>query len=179
MEGTKQAIVLRDLSETELLNTQTEFGSSHTQAVPLSSEDLSDLKRGRPRISDVYASPITNENQIAVIRPISLRDGTPAVLAITMPTFALHQVLNPSVPAGWVVGVGDRKGVYVTRSERHADVSGKPGVAAYLRQAVGPSGSFTATNQFGEELLAGYLRSGFSGWLYAANVPLATVEAPL
>ena len=179
VEGTEQAIVLRDLSETQLLNTQTEFGSSLRSTVPLSSDDLSDLKRGRPRISDVYASPITNENRVAVIRPISLRDGTPAVLAITIPTFALHQLLKPSVPAGWVVGVGDRTGVYVTRSERHDDVSGKPGVAAYLRQAVGSSGSFTATNQFGEELLAGYFRSGFSGWLYAANVPIATVEAPL
>ena len=34
-------------------------------------------------------------------------------------------------------------------------------------------------DQFGETLLAGYFRSHFSGWLYAANVPLSQVEAPL
>ena len=78
-----------------------------------------------------------------------------------------------------VVGVGDRSGVYVTRSARHEEVSGKPGVAAYLSKAVGRSGSFTSVNQFGENLLAGYHRSEFSDWLYAANISLATVEAPL
>ena len=44
---------------------------------------------------------------------------------------------------------------------------------------VGRLGSFTASNQFGEQLLAGYYRSEFSGWLYAANISLAIVEAPL
>ena len=88
-------------------------------------------------------------------------------------------MLAPAIPAGWVVGVGDKAGVYVTRSARHDQVSGKPGLAGYLNQAIGPSGTFTATNQFGETLLAGYVRSNLSGWLFGANVPLSMVEAPL
>ena len=83
------------------------------------------------------------------------------------------------MPAGWVIGIADRSGVYVTRSSRHSDVTGKPGLPEYLALAVGDSGSFKSKNQFGETLLAGYFRSHFSGWLYAANIPLSQVEAPL
>ena len=130
-------------------------------------------------MSDVYVHSDTHEPYVAVTRPIVLRDGSKALLTISTPTLALNRVLAPSVPAGWVVGVGDRSGVYVTRSARHEEVSGKPGVAAYLSKAVGRSGSFTSANQFGENLLAGYHRSEFSDWLFAANISLATVEAPL
>ena len=125
------------------------------------------------------STPNSNEPYVAVTRPIVLRDGSKALLTITTSTLALNWVLAPSVPAGWVVGVGDRSGVYVTRSARHDEVSGKPGVAAYLSKAVGRFGSFTSANQFGEKLLAGYHRSEFSDWLFAANISLATVEAPL
>ena len=44
---------------------------------------------------------------------------------------------------------------------------------------VGRSGTFTSRNFQGVTLLAGYYRSDFSDWFYAANVPLSVVQAPL
>lgn len=177
--GTDQIILLRDLARRQFINTQVDFGSPIPPEVALTAEELSAFQAGQPRVSNVYPSPISGEPRIAVVRPMALRDGTPALLAITAPTLALNRVLTPSVPENWVIGVGDRSGVYVTRSARHDEVSGKPGVAEYLNKAVGKLGSFTSGNQFGEQLLAGYYRSEFSGWLYAANISLAIVEAPL
>ena len=177
--GTERIILLRDLSGKQFLNTQVQFGGPLPPAVPLTPEELADFQAAQPRVSDVYAGSVSGEPRIEVARPITLRDGSPALLAISTPTAALNRVLVSSVPEGWVVGVGDRSGVYVTRSARHDEVSGKPGVPAYLNKAVGQSGSFTSANQFGETLLAGYFRSEFSGWLYAANIPLGVVEAPL
>ena len=176
--GTERIILLRDFSGKQLLNTQVQFGSPLPPAVPLTPDELADFQAAQPRVSGVYAGP-SSEPRIEVARPIILRDGSPALLAISTPTAALNRVLVSSVPEGWVVGVGDRSGVYVTRSARHDEVSGKPGVPAYLSQAVGKAGSFTSANQFGEKLLAGYVRSEFSHWLYAANIPLGVVEAPL
>lgn len=177
--GTDQIILLRDLGQRQYLNTQVDFGRPIPPAIALPAETLAAFQAGQNRVSDVYFSPISSEPRIAVARPVTMRDGSTALLAISTPTSAIHRALVASVPEGWVVGVGDRSGAYVTRSARHEEVSGKPGVAEYLAKAVGGSGSFTSANQFGEQLLAGYFRSQFSGWLFAANIPLAVVEGPL
>jgi two-component sensor histidine kinase/PAS domain-containing protein len=177
--GTDQTILLRNLSQRQFFNTEVQFGSPMPPAATLTTEEVSVFQAGQPRVSDVKVDPGSTEPYVAVTRPLVLRDGSSALLSIATSTLALNRVLTPTVPAGWVVGVGDRSGVYVTRSARHEEVSGKPGVTEYISEAVGRFGSFTSANQFGEKLLAGYQRSEFSDWLFAANISLATVEAPL
>jgi two-component sensor histidine kinase/PAS domain-containing protein len=109
-----------------------------------------------------------------------MRDGAPRfVLALTVPTTRIRDALLPTVPPGWIVGVGDKDGTYVSRSIRHEEVTGKPGVPEYLAKAIGPSGTFTSTSLEGIELLAGYHRSQSTGWLFAANIPKDVVERPL
>ena len=177
--GRDQIIVLRDLSARQILNTQRPFGTALPPAVPLPAADQAAFAAGQPVISDVYASPISGEARIAVALPI-MDGGAPAyVLAITVPTSRIRDALLPAVPADWIVGVGDRTGAFVTRSARHEEVTGKPGVPDYVAKAVGRSGTFTSYNFEGTALLAGYYRSDFSGWLYAANIPQQQVEAPL
>ena len=85
----------------------------------------------------------------------------------------------PAVPAGWTLGIGDRDGTYVARSQLHEEMTGRPGLPEYLAKVVGRSGTFTSSNFQGVTLLAGYYRSEFSDWFYAANVPLSVVQAPL
>ena len=179
VRGTDQAVVLSDLSQRQLLNTQVEFGESLPPVIALSTEERAAFEAGQPHVSDVYQSPMSGEPRIAVARRVVLKDRMQSILKISAPTTSFHRVLTSATPEGWIIGIGDSLGVYVTRSERHDDVSGKPGVAEYLSKAVGRSGSFTASNQFGDKLLAGYYRSPFSGWLYAANIRLSVVEAPL
>jgi PAS domain S-box-containing protein len=85
----------------------------------------------------------------------------------------------PSVPAGWIVGIGDKNGTYITRSQGHDEFTGQPGLPEYLKNTAGRSGTFVSSNFGGVRLLAGYRRPEFSGWLFAANIPLDVVEAPL
>ncbi len=178
--GTPEVIELSEFGGAQIFNTEVEFGRTlPPRAEKLSDEERAKLMSQRVHISDVYPSPSSGEPRIAVARPLTLRRGVPLLIAVTVPTTEIYAVLAPAIPAGWVVGVGDKAGVYVTRSARHDQVSGKPGLAGYLNKAIGPSGTFTATNQFGETLLAGYVRSDLSGWLFGANVPLSMVEAPL
>ncbi len=173
-----ETIQLIDLAGRQLFSTDAAYGQ------PLPPVSVPDWNEGFDAgegalVSNVYVDPASEEPRVAVAEQLTLRDGSPAMIAISVPTAVLHTSLASLVPQPWVVGVGDRDGVYVTRSELHEEVSGKPGVSTYLGQATGSSGSFTANNQFGETLLAGYVRSDFSGWLYAANVRLALVAAPL
>src|SRR5262249_35167069 len=71
------------------------------------------------------------------------------------------------------------KGTFVTRSERHEEYSGKPGLPEYIAKATGRSGTFASINLEGMRLLAGYQRSAVSDWLVGANIPAEVVEAPL
>ena len=76
----------------------------------------------------------------------------------------------PAVPEGWTLGIGDRDGTYVARSQLHEEMTGKPGLPEYLAKVVGRSGTFTSRNFQGMTLLAGYYRSDFSNWFYTANI---------
>ncbi len=179
VERGNEVLVLRDLGSRQIVNTQRPFGEALPPAVPLSRSDHERFAERRTVVSDVYASPISGEARVAVALPI-IRDAVPIyVLALTVPTSRIRDALLPAVPGGWIVGVGDGNGTYVSRSIRHEDVTGKPGVPEYLAKAVGSSGTFTSFSLEGAALLAGYYRSDFSGWLFAANIPRDVVEAPL
>ena len=179
VNGRDEIVLLRDLGSVQLLNTRRAFGAPLPPAVPLSLVDQAAFGAGRPVLSEVYVSPLAGEFRIAVAIPIA-KDGVPIyVLAITVPTSRIRDALIPAVPAGWIVGVGDRNGTYVTRSARHDDITGKPGLPEYVAKAVGRSGTFISSNYDGVALLAGYYRSDFSGWLFGANIPQETAEAPL
>ena len=179
VEGRAAIVVLRDLEARQFFNTGRPFGTELPPAIPMAAEDRAAFAAGRVRVSQVYASPLTGETRVAVALPI-MRAGEPTyVLAITVPTLRIRDALLPAVPPGWIVGVGDRDGTFVTRSQRHEDVTGKRGVPEYLEKASGRSGTFTSVNFEGTKLLAGYYRSEFSDWLFGANVPQQVVEAPL
>jgi two-component sensor histidine kinase/PAS domain-containing protein len=178
--GQSEVVVLRELGPRQLLNTERAFGPELPPAPPIGPEDAAALRAGRPIVGGVYLSPIGGEPRVALALPVPAPGGgDPRVLAVTLPTGRLRDVLVPAVPPGWVVGVGDRAGNYVTRSLRHEDVSGRPALPEYIALARGPSGSFRAMNFEGLRLLAGYRWSELSGWLIAANIPESEVEAPL
>ncbi len=176
--GRDEVIVLREFDAKQVLNTQRPFGSDLPPAPPIATPDRARLEAGRTIVSEVYASPLSGEPRIAVAILARRAEG-PLVLAITVPTTRLRAALLPAVPIGWVVGVGDRKGAFVTRSTRHEEVSGKPGVPEFLAKAVGRAGTIASTNPEGIRILAAYYRSDSSDWLYAASVPEHVIEAPL
>ncbi|HEX2255705.1 MAG TPA: sensor histidine kinase [Afifellaceae bacterium] len=179
VEGRDELIVLRELDERQLVNTERPLGEPLPPAVPLSESELGDFAAGRSVISNVYASPLSGEFRVAVAVPIPRGEAPPYALAITFPTESIHTALLPAVPPGWLIGVGDRVGTIVTRSEQHQEFTGRQGLPAYLEQAIGRSGTFTSTNFYGEQVLAGYYRSPLSDWLFGANIPEQVVEAPL
>ncbi|UVK54801.1 PAS domain-containing protein [Mesorhizobium sp. AR02] len=179
VQGTDRIILLRDLNGRQFVNTELPYGTELPPAVPLSATEVAKLKASQPVVSDVYASPVSNEYRIAVALPVRGPHGESWLLAITVPTAHIRDVMMPAVPVGWTLGVGDRNGNYVARSQLHEKMTGKPGLPEYLEKVVGRAGTFTSRNFQGMTLLAGYYRSEFSDWFYTANVPLSAVQAPL
>jgi two-component sensor histidine kinase len=179
VEGRDEIIVLRETGERQLLNTERPLGAPLPPAVPIGAADLATLASARKLVSPVYASPLSGEPRVAVAVPVVKSETPFYVLAITFPTIRIRDALVRAVPANWIVTVGDQRGTIVTRSVRHEDVSGKPGLPEYLSRAVGRSGTFTSKSFEGTTLLAGYYRSEFADWLFGANIPEAVVAAPL
>lgn len=176
VQDTHRIIFLRDLGQQQLVNTSTPYGSELPLVPPLSTPDLAKVKSNLPIVSSVYAAP--DGYRIAVAIPVRGPNREDWLLAISVPTADIRDVMMPAVPEGWTIGVGDREGAYVARSSLHEEMTGKPGLPEYLEKVAGRSGTFTSRNFQGVTLLAGYYRSGASNWFYTANVPLSVVQAP-
>ncbi len=144
-----------------------------------SREDLAKIESGQRIVSNVYGQSMSDGPRIAVAIPVTGGDGRLLVLAVSVPTSNLRDAIMPAVPQGWIAAIGDRNGSYVARSQMHEETTGKPGLPEYVEKVVGRSGTFTSVNFQDVTLLAGYYRSDFSGWFYAANVPISVVRAPL
>ncbi len=179
VDGSDRIIILRDLDRRQILNTQLPYGAPLPPAVPLETSDVVKINDNQPTTSDVYASPITGEYRVAVALPVSGPKGERWLLALSVPTARIRDVITKAAPADWTVAVGDRNGAYVARSKLHEDLTGKPGLPEYVNQIVGHSGTFTSRNFQNITLLAGYVRPDLDGWFYTANVPLSIVQAPL
>jgi len=173
--GTRRTISVHD-GQTDIVNTNVGSTGQRLAVRPLAADERMQLSQGKATVSGVYFDHPTREYRIAVSVPLA-RDGL--VLEINAPTSEVFEVLRPVVPQGWIVGVGDAAGAYVSRSTLHQEVTGTAGLPEYVSKVVGQSGTFTASNFQGTELLAGYYRSPFSHWFYTANIPIDVVQAPM
>jgi signal transduction histidine kinase len=179
VSGEDQLIVLRDFGNRQFVNTQIAFGSPMPPAPPIPPSDQTKLRSGEPLVPEIYTSPISGEPRVAVAISAAGDDGALYVLAVTVPTTRV-QVALPTAPSGWIIGVGDPRSTrFVTRSQRHHEVSGKRADPSYFARATERSGSFIANNLEGVPVLAAYAYGDVSGWLIAVNVPQTVVEAPL
>jgi signal transduction histidine kinase/ActR/RegA family two-component response regulator len=170
-------IGLRRPDGQQIVNTRVPWGGA-LPPTPLTI-DAQVIATGAPVISDVFTGAIANRPLVAIILPVLAADEIKYLLHISVETDRFHDVLRSVVPANWLVGVGDRKGTYVTRSENHGEFTGKPGIPAFLARASAHEGTFVGENAFGERVLVGYTHSALSNWLIAANIKQSLLEAPL
>jgi PAS domain S-box-containing protein len=141
--------------------------------------DAGVLADRRPAISDVFTERATGRPVFAVVVPVVYDGQVRYLLSIQAPTERIAALLSEGVAGQWVIGIGDREGTYVTRVPDHESFTGKPGVPAFLALVTGAEGNVRAPNPYGEEVLVGYAHTSLSGWLVAASMPVALIEAPL
>jgi hypothetical protein len=170
-------IGLRSPDGQQLINTRVAYGTPLPKT-PLD-RDGEVIAEQRALISNVFTGAVAQAPLIALIVPVRIEGKVEYLLHISAGTELLYEVLKPTVPAGWLVAVGDRNGAYVMRSEDHAAFAGKPGVPAFLAKATGQSGNFTGQSALGENVLVGYVRSNLAGWLVAASIRESVVRQPL
>ncbi|MGE3934137.1 MAG: hypothetical protein AB7F67_12825, partial [Rhodospirillaceae bacterium] len=170
-------IVLRTLDGQQVMNTRRPWGAELPMTpFPIDAEAIAS---GRPAVTDVFIGAIANRPLIAVIVAVSIGGQPRYLLHISAETDRIHQALRGVAGPDWLIGIGDRRGTYVTRSEAHERFTGQPGVPTFLARASGREGTFVGESAFGDTVLVGYTRSALSDWLVAASIKEAVLETPL
>ena len=170
-------IGLRRPDGQQLLNTRLPWGAA-LPPTPLA-VDAQVIATGKPVVSDVFTGIVANRPLVAIILPVNVGGELRYLLHISSETNRFHDVVVSVVPDNWLIGIGDRRGTYVTRSENHSEFTGKPGVPAFLARASAFEGTFVGENAYGEKVLVGYTHMGLANWLVAANIKQSVIEAPL
>ncbi len=170
-------VVLRTPDGQQLVNAAYPWGAALSPSHLAIDAEV--LAQKRPMVSDVFHDQATNRPAFAVVMPVLIDGDLRYLLSIQAPTERIAALLTPSIIGQWVVGIGDRKGDYVTRAPGHDAFSGKAGVPEFLAQVKGIEGNFRGSNPYAEEILVGYAHTSLSNWLVAASMPTALIEAPM
>lgn len=161
----------------QLVNTRVPWGTV-LPATPMGL-DAEAIATRKAAISNVFTGTIANRPLFAVILPVVLNDEVKYLLHVSAETDRVANIIQSVVQPEWLIGVGDRNGMYLARSRNHQEFTGKPGVPSFLAQASGTSGSFVSEDPFGNDILVGYMRPALSQWLIAASIPQKQIEQPL
>jgi len=170
-------IALRTIEGQQIFNTRREYGT----VLPVTpySVDHRAIETGEPVVTNVVSSVTSGRPIIAIVLAVASNDGTRYLMHVSTLTDHFFDVIKDAAPSHWTIGVGDANGVYVTRSENHAEFTGKPGVPSYIAMADQHEGSFIGSDAFGDPVLVSYTHTAIGNWLVAANIKQSIVAASL
>ena len=169
-------IVLRDLSGQQLVNTRVPWGT----ALPRSAlaVDAEVIATQRPVISDVFVGAVAGAPIFSVVAPVLQDDVVTHLLSLSIATERLVPLLRAGLQPQWAAGAFDRNGLFIAQSERHADVSGRPGPKPFIDAATSAQGVWRGDGLLGAPVLLGHAQSSLAGWRIWAGAPGAVIEAP-
>ncbi|MGU9979372.1 ATP-binding protein [Phreatobacter sp. HK31-P] len=131
-----------------------------------------------PVFSNLFVSRGTGTYAVAIFLPV-IRNGEVAhLISTTFSPDVFSRVMTEfGVRAPYSASLSDRSGLIIARSERHAELVGRPLPA--FTAAVGTSGNWRGTNATGIPVSAFYIRSPISGWLLTLGVDVTALNRSL
>lgn len=169
--------VLFDREGRQLVNTRAGFGT------PLPRRSLQDaaeaVQTNGMRVSNLQFSEPMQQYLISIDAPVPIDGGRRYVLSQAfVPAYFDLAFAHPGIPSSWVIGIFDRNGVTVARSRRAADFIGRRTVPALIKAANNAQEGVLRTKSLeGVDIYGVFTHSAASGWIVAAGVPSAEIEA--
>ncbi len=176
------AIVLRDRSGQQLINTLFPFGTPLpvTTAPAVLAADECVFRTRANCVSDLYIGTTDRQPYVLLDAPV-LRDGE-VVFALNIALRAQHlaSLLEAhQLPAGWGVSILDRRDRIVARSVEHDRFVGSLANAALRENTAADEGTVRSLNVAGVPVWGAYVRLPAWGWRVAVGVPEAALDAPV
>ncbi|WP_158292342.1 PAS domain-containing protein [Paracraurococcus ruber] len=181
---TRGAIVLRDRSGQQLVNTLIPFGTPLpvTTAPEVLAADECVFRTVSTCISDVYVGTSDPQPYVLLDAPVVLSDRAGVTFALNVALRARHLATmldGHRLPPGWAVSILDRQDRIVARSPDHERFVGSLANAALRQQATANEGIVRGVNIAGVPVSGAYVRLPAWGWRVAIGVPEAVLDAPL
>lgn len=167
-------IVLRDMSGQQIVNARVPLGE------PLPSlklpADASAAEERQTVVSNVFASPVGQQNIVSIITPIVRGQKTKYLLSMAMELTDVRLLLaEVSMPDRHIGAILDAQGVFVARTKDHETYAGKPAQFVPTR----PVGVANAVDVDGQPVLTAWTTSSITGWTVTSSVPRNDVDTPL
>ena len=198
MEGRRGAyVILFDRSGKPLVNSSRPFGSvlpdplqaapaqfdSRYPVVPLGGSEpvRKVLETGRPFVSDLFISLVTQAPRIGLDIPVLRDGGLRYVLELSLDAAEFGRLLaEHQPPKESVLAIVDRKGVAIARTVNAPSRVGRP-LAPELAQQIASSdsGAGTGLNSEGVSVYHVFTRSSLTGWKTSLSVAKSEAFAPL
>jgi len=136
------------------------------------------IETKQPVFSNLFISRGTGTYAVAIFLPV-LRNGEVVQLVSTTfgPDIFARTMTEFGVRPPYFSSLSDRSGIIIARSDRHAELVGRPLPA--FDAAVGTSGRWRGTNASGIAVSAFYYRSSISQWLVTLGVDEAALNRSL
>lgn len=172
-------VLLRNPDGQQILNTRVPFGTPILKQA-LSVTDQQVFVSRQPVVSDLVVGAVMQTWVLGLSVPVIYDDEVRYILSLSLEPKFFQSVLTLSVPTeGWIIALSDRTGRLIARSVEHAEYVGREMNSDVRALSSGPQGGHRSLTMAGEEVVRGYVRSKKSGWLTAAFIPSAVVDAPL
>ncbi|MBP2312585.1 response regulator [Azospirillum soli] len=173
-------IVLSDGNGQQIVSTRRPYGEPLPRAaVPALIRRAAET--GQPQISELFTGAVASRPVVAVAVPVPREGGVNRVLSMSVPTEVLAAVLaNQTLPTGWIAGLWDRKGVFITRTKAPEAFTGTPvSPDTFQLTSTTPAGTFRFNARDGVPFFNAFARSDLSGWTVAVGVPQAIIDEPM
>jgi two-component sensor histidine kinase len=131
---------------------------------------------GTEQIADVGSGPAVGKAVTSVNFPIHI-NGTCYVLAVVFYANVFDKNME-GLPEGWLAGVIDSRGDYVTRSYRSEQIVGQPASIGW-RNNMHRQGVFEFKSREGDDLIDANEPSPRTGWVAGVAVRASVFYAPL
>jgi two-component sensor histidine kinase len=176
----RSAVSLADRSGRHLFNSSVPGGEP---LPPRANQEAIDqvFKTGLPFYSNLFIGSVTQQRIIAVSVPVIRNGEIVYELSFNPPFDTFQRIIERQQPSpAWTISIFDRDGInfaHIPNPKTTIGERASPTLYAHLfkaREAKLPTVSLE-----GVPLLTAYSHSPMSGWIVAAGIPAATVNAPL
>lgn len=173
------AIVVRDTSGQQVVNTRLPFGAPLPRGVA-EGIDREVIASKQAVFQGVFIGATAGRPIVSIRVPVYKGDDVTHVLSAAVePRYLADLLKDESLPPPWAITLVDRAGRIIARSVEHDRFVGQEAPKPFRDRIEKGEGVWTGTNMNGESVFAAFTRSPFSGWTAAVSIPQSVLEQPL
>jgi signal transduction histidine kinase len=169
--------LIADVEGNGLMNTYVPYGTPLARKSGTWAAEIYD--RQQTKVSGYFVGAKSKRGVVSVNVPLPVSAGKKYVVAqIFDPNYFNKVFKRSAMPASWIVGVSDAKGITIARNrnaERFVGVPVRPELRAASQHAL--SGMLRHPTREGIDVYDVFVRSELSGWTVSIGVPVEEIES--